>query len=231
MRWTSAGSTARGLAGAGVAALVAVVGRAVWALPERRPRFTAEELARSGVDNPVTGVLMSFRGYDTLLEMAVLLLAVLSARALSSRPPTLATPASPVLDGFVRVAAPGMVLVAGYLLWVGSHAPGGAFQAGAILGAAGVLMFLGGANPLPAPALGRFGAAPAALERLLLVLGLAAFLAVGIGGVASGGTLLAYPAETAKGWILAIEATCTLSIGAVLTALFVGGRVSRGSEP
>ncbi len=35
----------------------------------------ADQLAQSGVSNPVTAVLLSFRGYDTLHEMGVLLLA------------------------------------------------------------------------------------------------------------------------------------------------------------
>ncbi|MFN2442615.1 MAG: sodium:proton antiporter, partial [Thermoanaerobaculia bacterium] len=36
------------------------------------------QLSDSGVEHPVTAVLLNFRGYDTFLEMGVLLLAVLS---------------------------------------------------------------------------------------------------------------------------------------------------------
>jgi len=39
------------------------------------------ELARGGVQNPVTATLLDFRSYDTLLEIAVLLLAVVAIRA------------------------------------------------------------------------------------------------------------------------------------------------------
>ena len=34
-------------------------------------------MAQSGVDHPVTAVLLNFRAWDTLLELAVLLLALL----------------------------------------------------------------------------------------------------------------------------------------------------------
>jgi multisubunit Na+/H+ antiporter MnhB subunit len=49
----------------------------------------AAHLPESGVRHPVTAVLLNFRGYDTLLEVAVLLLAVLGVLAL---PPTESAP-------------------------------------------------------------------------------------------------------------------------------------------
>ncbi len=42
-------------------------------------------MAASGVEHPVTAVLLNFRGYDTLLEIAVLLLALLVMLAVSPR--------------------------------------------------------------------------------------------------------------------------------------------------
>ena len=41
------------------------------------PEAVAAHMAESGVEHPVTAVLLNFRGYDTLLEVAVLLLALL----------------------------------------------------------------------------------------------------------------------------------------------------------
>ena len=38
----------------------------------------------SGVRNPVTAVLLNFRGYDTLLEMGVLLVALLGVWSLGT---------------------------------------------------------------------------------------------------------------------------------------------------
>ena len=98
---------------------------------------------QSGVESPVTAVLLNFRGYDTLLEVMVLLLAVIGVWSLAKAPfPTPETDISPVQMGVVRLLAPVMCLVAAYLVWQGSHLAGGAFQGGAILGAAGVLLLV-----------------------------------------------------------------------------------------
>ena len=41
-----------------------------------------DALAQSGTENPITAVLLNFRGYDTLLEMAVLTSALMGVWAL-----------------------------------------------------------------------------------------------------------------------------------------------------
>lgn len=112
---------------------------------------------------------------------------------------------------------PVAMLVAGHLLWLGGHAPGGAFQAGAVLASAGVLLLLAEVD--------WSRALPAWGERSLLTIGLAAFLAVGVGMMAVGGAFLQYPPEVAKWAILTIEAPCGLSIAAALIAVFLGGRL------
>ena len=122
----------------------------------------------------------------------------------------------PVLDALARLLVPLLILVAGYLLWVGAHAPGGAFQAGSVLAAAGVLLLLAGWRPEA-----RFAGLPL---RLVLVVGLATFVAVGMASMALGGRLLEYPPPLAAALILLIEAMATLSIGVTLAALFLGGR-------
>ena len=86
---------------------------------------TAAAMPRSGVVNPVTASLLNFRGYDTLLEIAVLMLAVLGVWTLNAEPMPPAEPAGPILDVLVKALLPPMVVVAGYLLWAGGHAPGG----------------------------------------------------------------------------------------------------------
>jgi multisubunit Na+/H+ antiporter MnhB subunit len=90
----------------------------------------AQQLVNSGVTHPVTAVLLNYRGYDTLLEIAVLLLALLAILAVVGDAPA-APPraAHPVLQTLARLAAPLMVVVAVYLLWAGAFRPGGAFQA------------------------------------------------------------------------------------------------------
>lgn len=207
-----------------VVSMTAVLGLAVVSLPnESEGLATAvhSKLDQSGVKNPVTAVLLNFRGYDTLLELTVLLLALLGARALSNNVSGDTTrhevPISPVLLSFIRIVAPLMVLVAGYMLWVGGHAPGGAFQAGAVLAALGVILKLGGVTW--AQGITPFG------ERWLLAIGIAVFLAIGVGSFLVGRNLFEFSPSSAKWLILTIEAAATVSIAVVLLALFSGGTI------
>jgi multisubunit Na+/H+ antiporter MnhB subunit len=98
----------------------------------------------SGVESPVTAVLLNFRGYDTLLEVMVLLMAVVGVWSLTRAPfPKKPIEPGPIQLAVVRLLAPLMVLFSFYLVWQGSHLAGGAFQGGAVLGVSGPLVFLG----------------------------------------------------------------------------------------
>jgi multisubunit Na+/H+ antiporter MnhB subunit len=202
-------------------ALAVALGWAVWSLPPEtiglRDQVQAK-LAESGASNPVTAVIINFRGYDTLLEMGVLLLAVLGVWASGpSTPLSLQSEAvhKPVLTALVRQLTPLLVLVAIYLLWAGGHAPGGAFQGGAVLGAAGVLLLMSDISFI--------NLRPGWPLRIVLLLGLALFLLVATGVMLAGGHLLEYPPAWAAALILLIEGASTLSIGCMLVLLFTGG--------
>lgn len=200
--------------------IAGALGWAVWSLPHDGAGLTEPALAQlpnSGVTNPVTAAVLNYRGYDTLLEIAVLLLAVIGVWSIAKAERAAdARSASPVLLSFVRLAVPLMILVAGYLLWIGAFAPGGAFQGGAVLAAALVLMRLAGVS-LPRWFQGRW-------LRMGLVLGLAVFVAVAVRVMAGGGKLLEYPRTHAGSLIMLIESAALLSIGLTLAALFAGGR-------
>ncbi|MGF1548167.1 MAG: MnhB domain-containing protein [Thiotrichales bacterium] len=196
---------------------IALLG-AMWTLPEAPLRLAdqvMQQLDASGVAHPVTAVLLNFRGYDTFLEIAVLMLALLGMLAAGVTPlhPRSIT-ADPVLGTLARALAPLMVMVAGYLLWAGADRPGGAFQAGAVLAAAGVMLRLAGI--LPAWTLPGLGL------RAALSAGFVIFLLVAAGGLAAG-ALLQYPPRWAGGLILLIEAGLTLSLGLILAGLFLAG--------
>lgn len=179
----------------------------------RLPGDVAANIAASGVTHPITAVLLNFRGYDTLLEIAVLLLALFGVLALVKPHAAIAGhPAHPLLQTLARLLAPLMMLVAGYLLWVGASAPGGAFQAGAVLAAASVLLRLAGLLP--------GWATPGWLLRAGLALGLLVFVAVAA-SVLGHAPLLTYPPAFAGGLILMIETALTLSIGLTLAALYL----------
>jgi multisubunit Na+/H+ antiporter MnhB subunit len=197
---------------------------AVLSLPSQTPglsQHVTKNIELSGVSNPVTAVLLNFRGYDTLLEMGVLLLALLSVWSLNK--PIAQSKSSPsteaVLDMLPRLLVPLLIMVSGYLLWVGGHAPGGAFQAGAVLAAAGVLLLLTGWC-LDS----KFAELPL---RITLVLGLTLFILVGMALILLGGHFLEYPVPFAGTLILLIEAAATLSIGITLTALFLSNQPER----
>ncbi|WP_203336223.1 hydrogenase subunit MbhD domain-containing protein [Nocardioides limicola] len=181
--------------------------------------LVADRLDESGVSHPVTAVLLNFRSYDTLLEIAVLLVAVLAALALQPDATLRGVPAptrTPDLLGLlVRVLAPVLVVVAGWLLVAGSVAPGGAFQAGAVLAGGLLLMRLGGWP----------GAVPASdLLRPTLAVGLTGFLTLAYLTAALGAGWLDLGAAWAGEAILALEALLTVSIAMTLAALFVANQ-------
>jgi len=203
-----------------LSALAAGLGYVVLSLPAQDPGLSEQAMAKlvySGVSNPVTAVLLNFRGYDTLLEMGVLLLALVGVWSLDGVPEQRKSPPpDPVLDMLSRLLVPLLILVAGYLLWIGAYAPGGAFQSGAVLAASGVLLLLAGWRPGV-----RFSRLPL---RISLVTGLGIFVAVGIVLILLGRRLIEYPPSFAGALILLIEASASLSIGITLAALFLGGR-------
>lgn len=181
-------------------------------------RLAAVALARvpeSGVSNPVTSVLLNFRAYDTLLEFAVLLAALLGIWSLGAAD-TAFQPAASVLDGMVAGFVPLLILCAGYMLWVGAYAPGGAFQAGALLGSAGVMLALAGHPNAGLPSEGRL--------RILVGLGVFVCAMTGLLLMVFGDGFLTYRTGFAKWLILTIETAATLAIGATLAAAYLGGR-------
>jgi len=201
-----------------ISVLAASLGYVVWSLPEKAAGLLQPvmvHLPASGVTNPVTAVLLNFRGYDTLLEMFVLLQALLGVRALGGTTQQQESGPGPVLDILVRLLVPLLILVAAYLLWVGAHAPGGAFQAGSVLGAAGVLLLLAGWRP--------DNTLPERAFRLLLIMGPAAFVILGLVTLMLYEHLLEFPPAHAGTLILLLETAATVSIGITLTALFLGG--------
>lgn len=175
----------------------------------------SENLAASGVSNPVTAILLNFRAYDTLLELAVLLTAVLGILALGTARPDYQR-AGPVFDGLARWLVPVLILTAGYLLWVGAHAPGGAFQAGATLAAAAVVLRLAGKRSIGLPQAGTL--------RVILAAGVGMFLVVGLSLLVLGRPFLGYPPAWAGSLILLIESAAMLAIAATLVLAFLGGQ-------
>lgn len=212
-------------------ALAGVLASSIWAIagnptPVDLSQLLSENLERSGVEHPVTAVLLNFRSYDTLLEIGVLVIAGIAgismAKTASLEDPELRSSDS-LLYALQRWFIPLMLVLAGYLLWAGSDRPGGAFQAGAVLAATGVLMRLGG-SPMEF-------LRPGLLLRLGLALGFTVFLLVAVASAIGGDAFLAYPPGMTKTLIVVIESVLTLSIAMVLLALFVSAPVNEAEDP
>lgn len=180
------------------------------------------ELAGAGARNPVTAVLLNFRGYDTLLEIAVLLLALMAIWTMRRGELRAQRDPGEILAFLASVQVPVMIVVAGYMLWSGGDAPGGAFQAGAILAAAGVLLVMAGSD-WPQ----RLSGWP---QRVGLVLGLTVFIAVGVASVLSGRAFLEYSGSLVAPTILILEVSATVSIGLALLDMFLSVLRGRASN-
>ena len=186
--------------------------------PQAGPGFdalVADAMPASGVDHPVTAVLLNFRAYDTLMEVVVLLAAVIAVwqieRGLSDAP---APALGEVFQGFARLTLPAIVVLGTYLLWKGAEAPGGAFQGGAVLAAVGLVLLLARLY-VPQPS-------HRPVARWVFVLGTGAFAAVALLVTGGGRVAFQYPPDHAKTLILLIEALVTISIAVTLAALFHG---------
>jgi multisubunit Na+/H+ antiporter MnhB subunit len=205
---------------------------AVLSLPDPAPSLaplTAANLPALDVGNGVTGVLLAFRAFDTLLEKVVLVLALIGVWSLApdrvwgGRPGPLREARPDGALVFLAQLLPPLGIVVGvYYFWVGADEPGGAFQSSTILAAMGLVALLAGL--VDAPAIGR------RWLRFVVCFGAVLFFAVGLAGTFVAGAFLAYPAGYAKPLILIIETALILSVAATL-ALLVAGPPERTEQP
>jgi multisubunit Na+/H+ antiporter MnhB subunit len=196
--------------------LVAVLGLAALELrggAGEAGRLVLDTRHVTGLGNPVSAVLLVFRGLDTVFEMLVLLGAYLGARHVALRDVRLGVAIAsyrlPLVGALQAVIVPLALLVALHLLRAGADEPGGAFQAGAVLAAAGVMLSLTGRlepQPVAGPAM-----------RAALVVGTLALAGSGIVALLQGRPLMGLPSKSA---IYLIEAAMMVSIGATLALLF-----------
>jgi multisubunit Na+/H+ antiporter MnhB subunit len=214
--------------------LVTVVLAVAWfALPVPAPTLApqaVEAMPRLGVGNPVTAVLIGYRGWDTLLEKVVLGLALAGVWALGAdvrwggRPGFLQVRcANDPLGLLARLLAPPAILFAVYLLWTGADHPGGAFQSGTILATMGILVVLAGLADYPAVS--------RRAVRLAAVAGTLVFVLTGIVGFALPDGFLSFPEAIAKPVIVAVEVFLVFSIGVTLCLLVAGPPRRKEDQP
>ena len=229
LRWTEAASAAPSITlrvCAGVLSAVVAIGlaAAVFAPPDSVATLAplaVDNLAASGLGNPVAGVLFVYRSFDTLLEKVVLVLALFGVWSLApdrlwSGLPGLRTfkQRDSVLVLLAQLLPPIGIVYGIYMAWVGASDPGGAFQGGTVLAAMWIVVLIAGLRDIPP--------INSQTMRLAIVVGPLVFLAIGVAGIVFAGAFLAYPDGYAKPLIVLIEATLTLSIGVTLGLLAAG---------
>ena len=123
-------------------------------------RFYVEEgLEHTGAVNIISGIILDFRGFDTLGESHVLFIAACTVLLLLHLPQgddpdslrmRMAAESDdrhfeprhdPILQGGARVLVPLLIVFGAYILLNGHLSPGGGFSGGAVLGA-GMILFL-----------------------------------------------------------------------------------------
>jgi multicomponent Na+:H+ antiporter subunit B len=199
---------------------------APWYL-EQTPRYI-------DVPNVVTAVLASFRGYDTLGEVFVVLTAGIGVLFLFSAPPGHAARRRPdAVDGTSiglrddliprvvgRLLVPFILLFGLYVQFHGDYGPGGGFQAGALIAAAFILYALVEGEDRTLRAL------PFNALLALMVSGALLYGGVGLAGILAGGTFLDYsvladdPVAGQHLGIILIEAGVGMTVTGVLLSIF-----------
>jgi len=216
-----------------IAGLIAAIALCVLVLPDPAPTLApqvAENLAVTGVGNPITGVLLAFRALDTLLEAIVLVIALIGVWSLApdrfwGGRPGLRYQSDPdgILAYFARLLPPLGIIFAVYIFWAGADHPGGKFQSATILAAMWMLVLMAGLADTPNISHRglRFG----------IVVGPLVFIAIGVLGLFSAGALLAYPPEWAKPMIVVVEVALLPTLTLILGLLLAGPpqRGERGS--
>jgi len=213
--------------------VTATLALCVLVLPDPAPTLApqvSQNLAVTGVGNPITGVLLAFRALDTLLEAIVLVIGLIGVWSLApdrlwGGRPGLRHQADPdgVLAYFARLLPPLGIIFAVYIFWAGADHPGGKFQSATILAAMWMLVLMAGLADTPS--IDHRGL------RFGIVVGPLAFIAIGVLGLFTAGALLAYPEDWAKPMIVVVEVALLPTLTLILGLLLAGPplRANRGS--
>lgn len=191
------------------------------------PYYTENSLRDTKTPNTVTAVLTDYRGFDTLIETAVVLTAalacmlVMGTRSVGERP-SIRPFKSLILRNLLRPLIASLQLFLVYVVVHGHYSPGGAFQGGTLLGCSLIL-------PLLTDPKSRFLVIGPRAAVVLAVLGVAIFTGVGAISMLMGHPFLDYAslpfgpgdeaARRAFGTLL-IEVGVTLAVAGALVSIF-----------
>lgn len=186
---------------------------------------TAEQI---DIPNVITAILGSFRGYDTLGEVFVVLVAGIGVLFLlsSPRPSSQDKRSSEGLKHYLiprmigRLLIPFILLFGLYVQFHGEYGPGGGFQAGALIAAAIILYGLLEGQQRALAVL------PIKFLRLLMASGALLYAGVGVVGILRGSYFLDYsvlaadPVTAQQVGIILIEAGVGMTVTGVLLSVY-----------
>jgi multicomponent Na+:H+ antiporter subunit B len=160
-------------------------------LAESYVRLVPQEL---GAPNVITGILLTYRAFDTLGEVAVLFMVAAGVGlVLSGKPSTGAsgaaaeskteskseskTPASEIVRTATQILVPLIAIFAAYIIMNGHISAGGGFQGGAVIASAVLLLLL--ANPSQALSMALLSITESLAGVLFVLVGIAGLIAAG----------------------------------------------------
>ena len=175
--------------------------------------LAVKQLSDTGVTNIVTAVLLNYRAYDTFIEFSVFLCVAIAVLPYILDTPVLthSLQAESQVLLIAKAFIPLTIIMAGYLLWIGSTKPGGAFQAAALLAGCLVLLSLANIQLIDFAKL-RY--------RLLMSAGAIAFIVSIFLMYFESQIFIKFPGEIASAIILAIEFFATFAIALILFLCF-----------
>ncbi|MDQ4116026.1 MAG: DUF4040 domain-containing protein [Actinomycetota bacterium] len=191
--------------------------------------YLGDSQVEIGIPNTVTSVLASYRGYDTLGELAVIFTAGTAVLLVLSAVPQRSAEAERsrnltdyrVLRIVSKILFPFILLFALYVQFHGDYGPGGGFQAGVIFASAFVLYGLVFGMDNARRVL------PELTLRLLISAGLLVYAGVGVATMLLGGSFLDYDvldrADPAAGQhlgVLLVEIGVGVTVAGAITAIF-----------
>jgi multicomponent Na+:H+ antiporter subunit B len=159
------------------------------------PRYLEDAEAETNSPNVITGIILNYRGYDTMGEVTVIFCALACVLAVLGRErrgrifayvDRSEVPSSIIVKTMVRFLVPFIILFSIYTILHGEISPGGGFQGGAIIGASMIIFTT------------IFGLAeasqriPQKLRAPLEGSAVMAFFTVGVLGLIGGGNFLTY---------------------------------------
>jgi len=177
--------------------------------------MVTQEMTNSKISHEITSILLDFRSLDTLLEVAVIFLALIGIKTISPlfRYKPLSFPLL-ITDTYVSLIFPVIVIVAFYILTSGAYQSGGAFQASAILAGGFIIIRLTKPDYL--------NNIKELLLRFFYSIGLLYFILIGIFTLFNG-NFLEYPKEYSYYLIVSIESFLTISLSVILANYFING--------